>query len=249
MISIVQTKPTTRLLKLLRSQALETSLGSDGHEDGQLDRAMWKVQDCCPGFGSLLRISYTYGMMWSCRTGLSCVGRIRWMVIWKCCKTLGGRVMTRRKRLRECTHRTFCPQLEPQGRGRVGRRWHLSGVEKGARYLLCRRRIISAVVELRQRRADFHGHLHVRLGFPNLLAAHFTESTFCDTMSRWPVDGMRISEGGTSRSRPEIVLRPERETRASHPEKKRSFVFLQDPQINRRRLKRQRIHSMISKLH
>ena len=53
MISIVQTKPTTRLLKLLRSQALETSLGSDGHEDGQLDRAMWKVQDCCPGFGSL----------------------------------------------------------------------------------------------------------------------------------------------------------------------------------------------------
>ena len=132
MISIVQTKPTTRLLKLLRSQALETSLGSDGHEDGQLDRAMWKVQDCCPGFGSLLRISYTYGMMWSCRTGLSCVGRIRWMVNWKCCKTLGGRVMTRRKRLRECTHRTFCPQLEPQGRGRVGRRWHLSsGVEKG----------------------------------------------------------------------------------------------------------------------
>ena len=113
-----------------------------------------------------LRISYTYGMMWSCRTGLSCVGRIRWMVIWKCCKTLGGRVMTRRKRLRECTHRTFCQQLVPQGRGRVGGRWHLSGVEKGARYLLCRRRIISAVVELRQRRADFHGHLHVRLGFP-----------------------------------------------------------------------------------
>jgi hypothetical protein len=53
MISIVQTKPTPRLLKLLGRQPLETSLRSHGHEDGQLDGAMWQVQDGRSCFGRL----------------------------------------------------------------------------------------------------------------------------------------------------------------------------------------------------
>jgi hypothetical protein len=53
MIGIVQTQATTRLLKLLRSQALETGLRSYGHEDGQLNGAMWEVQDRCSCSGSL----------------------------------------------------------------------------------------------------------------------------------------------------------------------------------------------------
>ena len=47
MISIVQTQPTPRLLKLLRRQALERSLRGHGHENRQRHGAMWEVQRCC----------------------------------------------------------------------------------------------------------------------------------------------------------------------------------------------------------
>jgi len=36
------------LLKVLRSQALNSALGADRHEDGRLDRAMGGLQDTTP---------------------------------------------------------------------------------------------------------------------------------------------------------------------------------------------------------
>ena len=53
MISIVQTQPTPRLLKLLRRQALERSLRGHGHEYGQRHGAMWEVQRRCSRAGRL----------------------------------------------------------------------------------------------------------------------------------------------------------------------------------------------------
>ena len=53
MICVIQTKPTSRLLKLLRRETLQRSLRRHGHENGQRHGAMWEVQRCCSRAGCL----------------------------------------------------------------------------------------------------------------------------------------------------------------------------------------------------
>jgi hypothetical protein len=79
MISIVQTKPTPRRLELLGCQTLETSLCSDGHEDGQLDGAMWQVEGCCSGFGRLYCVRVSRDIAWAVG-GMSGLG---WWDVWR----------------------------------------------------------------------------------------------------------------------------------------------------------------------
>lgn len=54
MVSVVETKAASRTLELLGGDALEGSLSSHGHEDGEVDGSMGKSQDgsaspCCLG--------------------------------------------------------------------------------------------------------------------------------------------------------------------------------------------------------
>ena len=51
MIRVVQAEATSLVLKLVWSEALERSLGRNGHEDGEGHWAMWEVESCgaCSG--------------------------------------------------------------------------------------------------------------------------------------------------------------------------------------------------------
>lgn len=71
MISIIQTQPTPRLLKLLRRQALERSLRGHGHENRQRHGAMWEVQRCCSRAGRLIGIELFVSHWCFCASELS----------------------------------------------------------------------------------------------------------------------------------------------------------------------------------
>lgn len=61
MVSVVEAKAASRTLKLFRGDALEGSLSSHGHEDGEVDGSMGKSQDgsaspCCLGSTRVLTL-------------------------------------------------------------------------------------------------------------------------------------------------------------------------------------------------
>ena len=56
MICVIQTEHASRLPELVVCQALEGCLCCNGHEDRQLDGAMWEMERAGAGFGGLIRV-------------------------------------------------------------------------------------------------------------------------------------------------------------------------------------------------
>jgi hypothetical protein len=53
MVCVVEAKPASHILQLLRCEAFQRRLGSYRHEYREGNRPMWKMEGCGAGFGDL----------------------------------------------------------------------------------------------------------------------------------------------------------------------------------------------------